>query len=591
MPAGRPGGLDDAQMLMDFFAGGERVSDVAQAIREIQQKAGLLGETPSDNEVEAWLDGDKTPESPAQEAALRVVVQGHIAKVPFLFDETPAEITRLTEPKASKPRTNKKYGYKVLSKKARAQIGTITKSKLANLKESGVVLGGVPLGMRRTKDVDEHGRRILEPDPEEIKTLRRILELDALDFSTRQIVSVLNQEKRRTKNGARWYPATVWKVIQNPPEILRREPVQEDEKKVREKDLIHAPYGYKYGSDGKTLEPNKHEQKIIAMVQRFRERGLSYQWIVKKMASRGVKNRSNRPFTLKTVYALVHGSTSISVVSRTKRSIKFTADQLREWIKRYKAENGGKLPLLSAPILYDGESRSWASAFKQLAGGVKHRKKALLLRRKFGWVERPPLKLGTVIGWVDQFLQEHGTWPGSKKFSNRVIPYDSGRRKWVTALSLFALQLQQHFGRLSRPVDIEEVKSWVARFREENGVWPHLGTIGHLPIGYDGETRKWQFLIRHIGMTWAQFLVQHCGKDATPPPAYRSFTIDKIKEWVELYRTDTGKWPSQQHGVIQYDDRARWEQVDKFLREKTEYGSLSQFMTKHCGKPPWKRKS
>ena len=83
-------------MLMNFFTGGERVSDITQTVRSIQEKISVLGgEHPSDADIESWIDGDQTPESPAQEAALRAVVQGHITKIPYLFEKTSTEMARL----------------------------------------------------------------------------------------------------------------------------------------------------------------------------------------------------------------------------------------------------------------------------------------------------------------------------------------------------------------------------------------------------------------------------------------------------------------------------------------------------------------
>jgi hypothetical protein len=48
---------------------------------------------------------------------------------------------------------------------------------LAHPKATGVLVGGVPLGMRRSGLVDKHGRRVVEHDPIDSQTVTRIREV------------------------------------------------------------------------------------------------------------------------------------------------------------------------------------------------------------------------------------------------------------------------------------------------------------------------------------------------------------------------------------------------------------------------------
>lgn len=95
----------------------------------------------------------------------------------------------------------------------RDAIAERTRDALAQLKAEGVRLGGEALGWSRAADVDEEGRRQLQPVQEERETIHRIFVLHAEGHSLREIARRLEAEGHRTKRGGRWAHATVRKVL------------------------------------------------------------------------------------------------------------------------------------------------------------------------------------------------------------------------------------------------------------------------------------------------------------------------------------------------------------------------------------------
>ena len=88
-----------------------------------------------------------------------------------------------------------------------------TRDSLAHLRARGVLIGGVPLGMRRTGTLDNDGRHVVEPDEAEAATVRRIRELRHEGRSLRAIVETLRTEGHATKRGGSWAPTTVKRVL------------------------------------------------------------------------------------------------------------------------------------------------------------------------------------------------------------------------------------------------------------------------------------------------------------------------------------------------------------------------------------------
>lgn len=88
-----------------------------------------------------------------------------------------------------------------------------TRESLAHLKSQGVLVGGVPLGRRRTGEIDRDGRRVVADDEAEMAAVRRAVELRANGSSLRAIARVLREEGRPTKLGGTWQATTVSRVL------------------------------------------------------------------------------------------------------------------------------------------------------------------------------------------------------------------------------------------------------------------------------------------------------------------------------------------------------------------------------------------
>jgi site-specific DNA recombinase len=95
----------------------------------------------------------------------------------------------------------------------REATGERTRDALAHLKSEGIMVGGVPLGLRRTDEIDATGRRVVVPAPDELNTVARARALRAGGSSLRSIARILCEEAHATKRGGRWDATTVAKVL------------------------------------------------------------------------------------------------------------------------------------------------------------------------------------------------------------------------------------------------------------------------------------------------------------------------------------------------------------------------------------------
>ena len=95
----------------------------------------------------------------------------------------------------------------------REAISERTREALDHLKAQGVELGRAPLGTRRTDELDDAGRRVLEADPEEQRAVEAILELRRAGLSLRAIAGELTSIGIRTKRGGSWHASTVRGVL------------------------------------------------------------------------------------------------------------------------------------------------------------------------------------------------------------------------------------------------------------------------------------------------------------------------------------------------------------------------------------------
>jgi len=83
----------------------------------------------------------------------------------------------------------------------------MAKGKREKHSQGGYVGGAPPYGFK-----SDH-RGALHPDPTMQATVERIRQLRGVGMSLRAIVAVLEDERRPTRSGGRWYPATVSRIL------------------------------------------------------------------------------------------------------------------------------------------------------------------------------------------------------------------------------------------------------------------------------------------------------------------------------------------------------------------------------------------
>lgn len=76
-------------------------------------------------------------------------------------------------------------------------------------------------------------------------------------------------------------------------------------KRARGESTGTAPYGFRVGSDGKTLEHEPGEQAAIAELCALRASGLSFRSIRLEATARSIVSRRGRPFSLQAIHLLV----------------------------------------------------------------------------------------------------------------------------------------------------------------------------------------------------------------------------------------------------------------------------------------------
>jgi DNA invertase Pin-like site-specific DNA recombinase len=66
-----------------------------------------------------------------------------------------------------------------------------------------------------------------------------------------------------------------------------------------------APYGWRAGDDGKTLEPHPDEGATLSQVRALRASGLTMRRVQQEATARGLVGRTGKPFTLAAIHAMV----------------------------------------------------------------------------------------------------------------------------------------------------------------------------------------------------------------------------------------------------------------------------------------------
>ena len=89
-----------------------------------------------------------------------------------------------------------------------------TQVAMDHLKAQGVSCGGLPYGKAYSKQLDDHGRRVVVEVPEQMQTLKCITELHHAGKGIKTITDLLEKEQHPSPKGKGWNRATVRKILQ-----------------------------------------------------------------------------------------------------------------------------------------------------------------------------------------------------------------------------------------------------------------------------------------------------------------------------------------------------------------------------------------
>ncbi len=88
-----------------------------------------------------------------------------------------------------------------------------TQVAMDHLKKQWIPCGGLPYGKAYSKQLDEHGRRIVVDVPEQLETIKRIRELHSEGKGIKTITDTLEKEKRPSPKGNAWNRAVVRGIL------------------------------------------------------------------------------------------------------------------------------------------------------------------------------------------------------------------------------------------------------------------------------------------------------------------------------------------------------------------------------------------
>jgi len=89
-----------------------------------------------------------------------------------------------------------------------------TQVAMDHLKAQGIPCGGLPYGKVYSKQLDEHGRRVVVEVPEQIETLGYIRQLHQQGKGIKTITDILEKEGRPSPKGKGWNRAIVRRILQ-----------------------------------------------------------------------------------------------------------------------------------------------------------------------------------------------------------------------------------------------------------------------------------------------------------------------------------------------------------------------------------------
>jgi hypothetical protein len=195
----------------------------------------------------------------------------------------------------------------------------------------------------------------------------------------------------------------------------------------------------------------------------------------------------------------------------------------------------------------------------------------------------PPLTVGQILAWADEYHRRTGRWPRASSGRVRDQPQENwGRidralRKGVRGLaggtSLARLLAQQRGARNSRclpPLSEEEIAAWARSYRERTGRWPArrreeiVEAPGETWCGIDNALRHGTRGLPG-GNSLPNLLRQWFGAHRRTTPA--RLTVAQILAWADAHYARIGRWPHAMTGEVPEAPGATWRAIDLALRQ------------------------
>ncbi len=203
----------------------------------------------------------------------------------------------------------------------REMISERTRDALRHMKSQGVRLGPAPYGYALSDDTDAHGRRLLQPIPNEQEVVQRIKNLRTEGHSFVEIAGLLNAEGIAAQRNGVWRANRVWIILQregmhiarrNRPHIPRRydpESATELAQKLRMDGLSLAQIGKRLWKEkltpqrggkwhpaqvAKLLEQNTDRQSAARRACELRAEGMTLKEIGVRLTMEGFSREDGR---------------------------------------------------------------------------------------------------------------------------------------------------------------------------------------------------------------------------------------------------------------------------------------------------------
>lgn len=96
----------------------------------------------------------------------------------------------------------------------RELISERVREAMQHMKAQGVRLGVAPYGYRHSHQLDDNGRRVLEPVPAEQEIIKQIIALRGAGHQIREIAALLNENGVAARRGGKWYSGLVSIILE-----------------------------------------------------------------------------------------------------------------------------------------------------------------------------------------------------------------------------------------------------------------------------------------------------------------------------------------------------------------------------------------